>query len=198
MARKKKVTQKIEEKQVDESIVADTQTEKIDENTTSSQQTKETNKKELRKEIIYSQAAIDMIKQFTNLHLNAYKSVSGKISIGYGTTVIDNNKPVLPNMHITEEQASDLLVKDIEKLSRQISNLLRATVTQNQFDALVSFAYNIGINQFARSALLRLININDIEGAAKQFIRWNKSGGVEQSGLTRRRIAETDLFCKVD
>lgn len=195
MARKKK-----EPKVVVENVYIE---DKVTDNFVAEQQPKKevtiTSKKNIKdntkKVITYSQNAIDMIKQFEGLRLSTYKCTSGRNSIGYGTTYIDN-QPIASNLRITEDQASELLVKDVEKISKQISNLLRVNITQNQFDALVSFAYNIGINQFARSALLRLINIDDIEGASKQFIRWNKSGGVEQSGLTRRRIAEADLFCK--
>lgn len=198
MARKKKVTQVTKEtvnSEKEAQVVSSVNKEETVKNDLPVEKIEKKIRKNIKQEISYSQNAIDMIKQFEGLRLSTYKCTSGRNSIGYGTTYIDN-QPIASNLRITEDKASELLVKDVEKISKQISNLLRVNITQNQFDALVSFAYNIGINQFARSALLRLININDIEGASKQFIRWNKSSGVEQSGLTRRRIAEADLFCK--
>lgn len=117
-------------------------------------------------------------------------------TIGYGyacsANPCDNIKPPL-----TETQASSLLQTTLRTFELCISsNVEYDQLNADQFSALVSFAFNVGCNAFKNSTLLRKLNNNDVEGAANEFARWNKGGGKVLKGLTRRRAAERELFCK--
>jgi lysozyme len=139
-----------------------------------------------------SQAGIDLIKSFEALKLRAYPdpaSGSGPWTIGYGTT-----SNVVPGMTITRAQAESLLRRDLAKIEKEINRLVTVEISQNMFDALVSFAYNLGIGSLKRSTLLKKLNLGDAGGAADQLLRWNRARGRTMAGLTRRRKAERDLF----
>ena len=132
---------------------------------------------------------IELIKRFEHLMLNAYKCPAGVWTIGYGHT-----SGVEAGMEITEEQAEVLLVNDIKPIEALLNGLM-LHLNQNQFDALVSFIFNVGADAFLRSTLLRRIKegvgAKDIEA---QFMRWVYADGKRLSGLIRRRIAEADLY----
>lgn len=95
---------------------------------------------------------------------------------------------------ITQQQADDYLRRDVRQFERAVARQVRVPLTQGQFDALVSFAFNLGEGALAQSTLLRLLNAGDYAGAAAQFDRWNKAGGRVLPGLVRRRAAERALF----
>lgn len=106
-----------------------------------------------------------------------------------GTAVTLNDSP------ITEEQAEQYLLWEVNKKTAGINQMVtNYAINQNQFDALVSFAYNLGLGALHGSTLLRLVNSGDIAGAANEFPKWNHAGGVVSSGLTHRRLAEQKLF----
>ena len=136
-----------------------------------------------------SQRGLDLIKQFEGLKLTAYVCPAGVLTIGYGTTA-----GVTPGMTITAERAEQLLRQDIAKFERGVRDSVKVPLTENQFSALVSFAYNVGLGAFRTSTLLRLLNKGEYAQAAEQFGRWNKAGGKVLPGLTRRRAAERKLF----
>lgn len=136
-----------------------------------------------------SKAGLDLIKQFEGLYLNAYRCPAGVPTIGYGHTA-----GVAMGQTITQQQADDYLRRDVRQFERAVSRLARVPLTQGQFDALVSFAFNLGEGALAQSTLLRLLNAGDYAGAAAQFDRWNKAGGRVLPGLVRRRAAERALF----
>lgn len=136
-----------------------------------------------------SNAGIDLIKRFEGLRLKAYLCPAGVWTIGYGTT-----KGVKAGQRITEAQAEELLRADVEKFELAVIRTVKAPLTQNQLDALVSLAYNIGNKAFGNSTLLRLLNAGDYAGAAKQFDRWTRGGGKVLPGLVKRRAAERALF----
>lgn len=121
---------------------------------------------------------------------NAYICPAGVLTIGYGHTGSD----VTPGMVITEAQALALLRKDVASFEAAVSALVRVPLTQGQFDALVSFAFNLGAGALKASTLLRLLNGGDYAGAAAQFARWTKGGGKILPGLVKRRAAEARLF----
>jgi lysozyme len=100
--------------------------------------------------------------------------------------------------NLTEADAEALLVKDLEIFSTGVQHLVLVPVTDNQFGALVSLSYNIGLGNFADSTLRKKLNNKDYAGAADQFIRWNKSDGKVLRGLTIRRKREQDLFNRAD
>ena len=136
-----------------------------------------------------SKAGLDLIKQFEGLYLQAYRCPAGVPTIGYGHTA-----GVAMGQTITQQQADDYLRRDVRQFERAVSRLVRVPLTQGQFDALVSFAFNLGEGALAQSTLLRLLNAGDYAGAAAQFDRWNKAGGRVLPGLVRRRAAERALF----
>lgn len=140
------------------------------------------------------QEGLELIKSFEGLRLRTYKCSSGVDTIGYGHTGPD----VKPGMVITEEEAEDLLRKDVASFEQCINTFTSVKINQNEFDALVSFAFNCGCTAYKDSTLLRLLN----QGAprtevAEQFLRWVKgAGGETVPGLVRRREAEKKLFLK--
>ena len=111
-------------------------------------------------------------------------------TIGYGHTGPD----VKPGLAITRQQADKLLVNDLARFERGVNALVTVRLNQNQFDALVSFSYNLGLSSLQGSTLLRLLNAGNFQAAADQFPRWNRAGGKEVAGLTRRRAEERKLF----
>lgn len=139
-----------------------------------------------------SDAGIMLIKSFEGLKLVAYKCPAGIWTNGYGHTGPD----VTPGQVITQAQADALLARDLERFEAGVSRLVSVQLTQNQFDALVCFSFNLGLGALQGSTLLRLLNAGDYAGAAAQFPRWNKAGGKELPGLTRRRSAEQALFMR--
>ena len=136
-----------------------------------------------------SKAGLDLIKQFEGLYLKAYRCPAGVPTIGYGHTA-----GVAMGQTITQQQADDYLRRDVRQFERAVARLVTVPLTQGQFDALVSFAFNLGEGALAQSTLLRLLNAGDYAGAAAQFDRWNKAGGRVLPGLVRRRAAERALF----
>ncbi|MGR2682942.1 lysozyme [Chromobacterium haemolyticum] len=133
---------------------------------------------------------IKLIQQFEGLRLKAYQDAVGVWTIGYGHTGPD----VTPGLVITQAQADALLARDLSRFETGVTRLVQVPLHQNQFDALVSFSYNLGLGSLQNSTLLRLLNQRDYAGAAAQFPRWNKAGGKVLPGLTRRRAAEQALF----
>lgn len=132
----------------------------------------------------------DIIKKHEGLRLEAYMPTPNDVwTIGYGHT-----KTAKPGMKITEDHAEDLLLSDIAWAENAVNNLVTVYLTQNQFDALVSFVFNVGQGNFANSTLLRMLNKEDYKGAADQFLRWNKQKGKVLNGLTKRREEERKLF----
>ena len=137
--------------------------------------------------------AIDLIKQFEGFRPEAYKDSVGVWTIGYGTTVI-NNQPVKQGMTITQEQALQLVQQQVNKLWSQIESILKVKINDNQMNALIDFAYNLGFGSLRNSTLMRLVNESKFEEAANQFPRWVYAGGKVLPGLVKRREAERQLF----
>ncbi len=141
-----------------------------------------------------SARGIELIKQFEGLELEAYQDIAGVWTIGYGHTGSD----VEPGMRISEREAEALLRRDLKSRENAVENFTSVDLNQNEFDALVSFVYNVGAEAYRRSTARRRLNRNDRLGAADALTWWNKAtvGGVlrEIAGLTRRRAAERALF----
>lgn len=136
---------------------------------------------------------LNLIKEFEGCKLKAYKDSVGVPTIGYGHT-----RGVKMGDVITQKQADDIFESDINIFAAGVEDLIDNDVTDNEFAALVSLAFNIGLTNFKRSSLLRLVNHGDFDNAANQFLVWNKAGGRVLPGLTRRRKAERALFLKPD
>ncbi len=136
-----------------------------------------------------SKAAYILIQQFESLKLAAYKCPGGVWTIGYGHT-----SGVHEDMTVTPEEADKLLAEDIEVCEKQI-NSLNLSLNQNQFDALVSFLFNVGFGNFSKSTLLMKVKINPYDNSiADEFARWVYSKGKKLSGLQRRRASEIKLY----
>ncbi len=133
--------------------------------------------------------AYDLIKRFEGLRLEAYRCPAGVLTIGYGHT-----KDVRAGLRINAEKANSLLKTDIELIESQL-NALDLKLTQNQYDALVSFIFNAGFNNFRQSTLLTKIRINPNDNSIMdEFMRWVYAGGKVLIGLQRRRLAEMKLY----
>ncbi|HFZ1395695.1 TPA: lysozyme, partial [Klebsiella pneumoniae] len=112
----------------------------------------------------------------------------------YGWTGKVDGKPIKPGMKIDDATADRLLRTGVVSFDQAVSKMLKVTVTQNQYDALVSLAYNIGTRALSTSTLMKKLNAGDVKGAADEFLRWNRSGGKVMAGLTNRRKAEREVF----
>jgi lysozyme len=136
---------------------------------------------------------INLLKNFEAFRGKAYQDVVGIWTIGYGTTRI-NGVPVKFSDVCNEQQAVEYLQSDLVKFETVINEDVKVPVTQNQFDALACFTYNVGIGAFGSSTLLRKLNAGDYSGAANQLLLWNKAGNKVVAGLTNRRQSERSLF----
>jgi lysozyme len=135
-----------------------------------------------------SQKGIDLIKHFEGVKLNAYQDTVGVWTIGYGHT-----KGVHAGMTITGSEAENLLEQDLETFEAGVSNLVKVPINQDQYDALVSFAFNLGLGTLAGSTLLHKLNLKDYQGAAEEFGKWVHPGHQVLPGLVSRRKAEEGL-----
>lgn len=142
-----------------------------------------------------SNKMLDMIRKFEALRLKTYRDSVGVLTIGYGTTKAANVgiDPRL-GMTITEDEANYYLRRYVEREAAKVLTLVTVHLEQNQFEAIMSLVYNIGIGNFASSTLLRLLNQKRYSEAGLQFLRWNKAQGKVLNGLTRRRKEEYEHF----
>lgn len=137
-----------------------------------------------------SQKGIDLIKEFEGYSASVYEDVVGKRTIGYGHLILPNE-----NFYsIGKEQAEAILRADLAIAEKAVCDLVTTPLAQNEFDAMVSFTFNLGRNALKNSTLLRLLNAGEIDAAADQILRWDHAGGKVVAGLTRRRVAERSLF----
>jgi len=141
--------------------------------------------------MITSPAGIALIQEFEGCILKAYRCPAGVLTIGYGHTGPD----VKSGMVISHNEADDLLRDDLKIFERNVSSLVGdAPTSQNQFDAMVCLAFNIGVSAFRKSSVLREHCKPDYTRAADSFLLWNKAGGKILQGLVRRRKAERALY----
>lgn len=135
---------------------------------------------------------LDFVQRYEGYSDKAYPDPgtgSSPWTIGYGHT-----RGVRPGDTCTREQARRWLEEDLEDASRAVQDYVRVPLTQPQFDALVSFVYNVGVHNFNTSTLLKRINEGDMDAAANEFLKWDHAGGKVMAGLTRRRQAEREMF----
>lgn len=139
-----------------------------------------------------SDKGIALIKEFEGFRANAYICPAGKNTIGYGHVIKNSDRFDAP---LSEADADELLRDDIDTYyAPSVVAMTHVPLSQGQFDALCSFAYNCGIGALMSSTLMRKLNAGDASGAADEFLRWNKVSGQPFAGLTRRREAERALF----
>nr|WP_154926674.1 lysozyme [Pantoea agglomerans] len=136
-----------------------------------------------------SNNGINLIKRFEGLELKAYKDSVGVLTIGYGHT-----HAVKAGDVITGEQADAFLREDLQVAELTINTNVKVKLTQGQFDALVSFVFNLGSGNFVKSTLIKKLNAGDYAGAADEFSKWVNAGGKKLPGLVKRRAAEREVF----
>ena len=136
-----------------------------------------------------SKEGIALIKKFEGCRLESYKCAAGVPTIGYGST-----KGVDMNMTISVERAEELLLEDIQVFETEVSKAVEVPLHQHQYDALISWTFNLGGANLNASSMLKVLNNGAYEDVPHQIKRWNKAGGKVLEGLTRRRLAESLLF----
>jgi len=142
-----------------------------------------------------SNKGLSLIKKHEGCKLTAYKCPAGVWTIGFGNTKYADGKAVKEGERITIKQAEELFAKVVNEFSYSVYFLCGEYVNQNQFDALTSFAYNVGIGAFKKSTLLKLVRANANNPLIRnEFAKWNKAGGKVLKGLTNRRKEEADLY----
>jgi lysozyme len=143
--------------------------------------------------MIYSEKGLALTKESESLQLKAYADPGtggAPWTIGYGHT----GPHIEEGMTISQEEADHLLLLDVQESVDAVNKLVTVPITQDQFDALVDFTFNVGAENFEKSTLLIKLNKGDTQGAADEFPRWNRAAGHVLGGLIRRRGAERTLF----
>tara|TARA_Y100001963_G_scaffold151985_1_gene235884 strand:+ start:8 stop:508 length:501 start_codon:yes stop_codon:yes gene_type:complete len=136
-----------------------------------------------------SQEGLSLIKKFEGCELKAYRCAANVLTIGYGST-----KNVKEGDTITQEEADKLLLHEMKEYEGYINDMVKSDLKQNEFDALVSWVFNLGPSNLSSSTLLQKLNNKDWDDIPNQIKRWNKAGGEVLQGLVRRREAEALLF----
>jgi GH24 family phage-related lysozyme (muramidase) len=141
--------------------------------------------------MIPSQTIISFIQGFEQCRPDAYMPTpNDRPTIGWGTTGND----IVMGLSWTQQQCDDRFAADLDSFAAGVTRLLTGDTSQNQFDAMLSLAYNIGLGNFGSSTLLRLHNGGDFDNVPAQFLRWNHQGGQVLNGLTRRRQGEAGIY----
>jgi lysozyme len=140
-----------------------------------------------------NKASLSLIESFEGLKLSAYQDSVGVWTIGWGHT-----KGVKRGQKITREEAEGFLREDLAEAAHGVEKAIKVDISDNEFGACVSLAFNIGVGAFAGSSIVRYINRNQFDRAADAFLNWNHAGGKVMPGLTRRRQAERKLFLTPD
>ena len=140
-----------------------------------------------------SDSGIKFLKDREGYSATAYKDSGGVWTIGHGTIKIAG-VPVYEGDSCTPEQAEQYMRNDLQWAEAAVNRLVKVSLYQSQYDALVSFVYNVGQGGFTTSTLLRKLNEAKYRDAAEEFLRWNRAGGKPVQGLTNRRVAEKELF----
>ena len=147
-------------------------------------------------EMSVSNLGVDLICGFEGKRLVAYDDGVGVWTIGFGTTIYPNGIKVKKGDTCTEAQAKSYMAHDLKKFEQAVNGAVTIPLNQNQFDVLVSLAYNIGTNAFKNSTLVKKLNAGDYRGAADQFDVWVNAGGKRMQGLVNRRAKEKEVFLR--
>lgn len=140
-----------------------------------------------------SQRIVDFISLYEKFSPTIYLDAAGKETIGYGHLLLEGEREKFKK-GITKEEAKKILKDDLEIAENTIKRLVKVPLNQNQFDALVSFVFNVGMGNFRRSTLLEMLNNGNYNSAANEFLKWIKAGGKVLAGLQRRRADERKIF----
>lgn len=140
-----------------------------------------------------SAEGLSLIKKFEGCELKAYRCAANVLTIGYGTI-----KNVTEGMEITQEEAETLLQEEMHEYEGYINDMVKVPLEQHQFDAMVSWVFNLGSGNLSSSTLLKKLNNSEYDEVPAQIRRWNKAGGKVLDGLIRRREAEAKMFMNQD
>jgi len=144
-----------------------------------------------------SKQCLDMIVHHEGLRLRPYRDPIGLWTVGVGHLIGDGKTlPEEYNRLFTKEEVYEILEKDLNRFEKGVVRLCPVGLTSSRFDALVSFAFNVGLGNLQRSSLRMKHNRGDFDGAALEFLKWNKAGGKVWTGLTKRRLDESSLYKK--
>jgi lysozyme len=144
-----------------------------------------------------SENGIELLKKLEGFRSKMYLDSAGLPTIGYGTLIDSEHEKWMLTAEISKDKATELLKKDLERFEIAIRDTVKVDLTQDQYDALVLFTYNVGEGNFRRSTLLKRINSKaGREDIKAQFLRWVNAGGKRIEGLVKRRTAEIELFFK--
>jgi lysozyme len=141
----------------------------------------------------FSTTGLELLKKLEGFRAKPYADSGGKMTVGYGHLIVPGDGVAIGDI-IDPVKATELLSKDVKYAVDGVNNNVTSSITQNQFDALVIFVYNVGVTAFKNSTLLKMLKAGDVAGASEQFLRWDKVNGVSISGLHTRRVAEQTLF----
>ena len=141
----------------------------------------------------FSTTGLELLKKLEGFRAKPYADSGGKMTVGYGHLIVPGDGVALGDI-IDPIKATELLSKDVKYAVDGVNNNVTSSITQNQFDALVIFVYNVGVTAFKNSTLLKMLKAGDVKGASEQLLRWDKVNGVSVSGLHNRRVAEQTLF----
>ncbi len=142
-----------------------------------------------------NKAGKDLIKRFEGCKLKAYKCPAGLWTISWGLTFYPDGTKVKEGDVITQQQAEDYFNAIVDDFAKKVDALIKSNVSENNFSALVSFAYNVGMGNFQRSTLLRKVNANPKDKTIlAEFKKWTRANGEVLKGLVRRRDAEAKLY----
>ncbi len=145
-----------------------------------------------------SKNCIDLIKKFEGFRSEAYQDSVGIWTVGYGSTMWPDGKKVQPGQRMTIQEAEAVMTWELERKGKVIlSGLPTTIINQNQYDALLSFAYNLGVGALLKSTLFKKLKVNPNDPSIRtEFMRWVNAGGKPLKGLITRRKAEADLYFK--
>jgi len=142
-----------------------------------------------------NKAGKDLVKHFEGCKLKAYKCPANVWTIGYGNTFYEDGSKVKEGDVITQERANELFDTIIDDFVRMTDALVKSDVSENNFSAIVSFAFNVGTGNLKKSTLLKKVNVNPKDPTIKaEFMKWTKANNVVLKGLVRRREAEAKLY----
>lgn len=141
---------------------------------------------------------IALIKSFEGCKLKAYQDSVGIWTVGYGATFYQDGSKIKSGDTLTQQQADELLSYHVDLFAEKVKPLIKGELSDNQFSALVSFAFNLGAGALSKSTLLKKVNANpEDESIRAEFAKWDKAGGKQLRGLTRRRKAEADIYFSI-
>lgn len=141
-----------------------------------------------------SEAGLKLIKQFEGLRLKSYRCPAGVWTIGYGHTSTTGVPEVREGMRISGQEAETILKRDLAQFEGAVTSMVKIRLSENQFDTLVSFAFNCGIAALRRSTLLKRVNAGAFDAVPAELLKWTRADGQELPGLVRRRRAEAALW----